>query len=44
MKKCPKLTTQQREELSSFIRKSDDSKEIRRSQSVLLIDQKTRHC
>ena len=41
MKKCPKLTTQQREELSSFIRKSDDSKEIRRSQSVLLIDQKT---
>ncbi|MFI0478933.1 MAG: IS630 family transposase, partial [Candidatus Rhabdochlamydia sp.] len=41
MKKCPRLTTQQREQLSSFIRKSDDSKEIRRSQSVLLIDQKT---
>ena len=38
MKRCPKLTDIQKSELEFFIQKSRDSKEIRRSQSVLLID------
>lgn len=38
MKRCPKLIDIQKNELESFIQKSQDSKEIRRSQSVLLID------
>ena len=38
MKRCPKLTDKQRSELESFVQNSGDSKEIRRSQSVLLVD------
>lgn len=38
MKRCPKLSEQQRRWLELFIQTSKDSKEIRRSQSVLLVD------
>lgn len=41
MKRCPKLDKNQKEELANFIRRSKDSKEIRRSQAVLLVDQET---
>jgi transposase len=41
MKRCKKLTSLQREELELFIKTSGDSKEIRRSQSVLLVDKET---
>jgi len=41
MKRCPKLDKNQKEELTNFIRDSKDTKEIRRSQSVLLVDQET---
>ena len=38
MRRCSRLDLRQREELESFIQLSKDSKEIRRSQSVLLVD------
>lgn len=41
MKRCAKLTYKQREELEEFVQKSEDSKEIRRSQAVLLVDLET---
>lgn len=41
MKRCAKLDVKQRQELEIFIQSSKDSKEIRRSQSVLLVDQAT---
>ena len=42
MKRCPKLDKNQKEELTNFIRDSKDTKEIRRSQSVLLVDQEVK--
>ena len=41
MKRCPKSNVEQKQELEKYIQNSKDSKEIRRSQSVLLIDKKT---
>jgi transposase len=41
MKRCPKLENKQKEDLENFIRGSKDNKEIRRSQSVLLVDEET---
>ena len=41
MKRCPRLDEKQKQELGNFIRNSKDTKEIRRSQSVLLIDRET---
>ena len=38
MKRCPKLDSKQKQELEHFIKEATDSKEIRRSQSVLLVD------
>jgi transposase len=38
MKRCPKLDVKQKQELERFIKEATDSKEIRRSQSVLLVD------
>jgi transposase len=43
MKRCPRLDEKQKQELANFIRNSKDSKEIRRSQSVLLIDQEANY-
>jgi transposase len=40
MKRCARLDSKQIEELKSFIQRSEDSKEIRRSQSVLLVDKR----
>lgn len=39
MKKHPKLTSIQRSELSSFIGLTEDSREARRAQAVILVDQ-----
>lgn len=43
MKRCPRLDGKQKQELANFIRNSKDGKEIRRSQSVLLIDLETKY-
>jgi transposase len=43
MKRCLRLDEKQRDGLTNFIRNSKDSKEIRRSQSVLLIDRDTNY-
>lgn len=41
MKRSPKLTLDQRKELEAYIKITDDPKEIRRSQAVLLTDKDT---
>lgn len=41
IKRCAKLDLKQRQELENFVQSSEDSKEIRRAQTVLLVDLET---
>lgn len=43
MKRCAKLNTEQKQELENFVQISEDSKEIRRAQAVLLVNVETNY-
>ena len=41
MKRCPRLTDAQKRELATHMTETDDLKEVKRAQAVLLVDSNT---